>query len=296
MHLTNLQRIGLALLLLSYSMHAQAYTTWFNPVFYSDQQYTNGDLYGYLTNAVGISAGIDKALDTKTIVGVGLSYFNAKQKDINSTSSQVVINNYQASLYGNYDLYKAIYLDWVCNAGVNNYKNTNYFTNTAYTKGNNMGQQFSARALIHKLYTKNSIQFTPQINANMLYLHQNAYTAQGVNMSNQKVQGNNDGIFMLGVGFKMASTYTRSRWQIRPEIRCILYYDVLAANINALTALLVGGPAISTSTVPGRGSGQFGASLIGYAYRNVKCAFNYDLLLKSAYFNNVIGLHVHYYL
>ncbi len=273
---------------------AYVYKPWLRPLYYSDQQYAISNLYGYITNAGGILLGLDTYLDSGAMIGVGLSYVSALQKDINSTTSQVRINHYQGSVFGTYNLYQQSFLDWDLNCGFNNNKNSTYISNTASTTGGYAAQQYSAKAIMHKLYVKKSIHFIPQINANFIYLHQNAYIAHGIGTSNRDIVAKNDGTFMLGAGFKMYSTYTRSRWKIRPELRCLLFYDVFSSSMNALTALVIGGPVISTSTVPGRGSGQFGVSLCGEANKHLRCSLNYDLLLKASYFNNVLSFNIKY--
>lgn len=244
------------------------------PIFYSDQQYNHDDIYGYLSNAGGIVVGVDSQT-----IGGGIGYWHIKQKDINNTVWLIDINNYEAFLYGMQSIHGSTYFKWNLSAGFNDY-NSNKSVNYS-------GQQFIAKGIIGKLYYTNSLTFDSEINASTVYLHTSA-------PQSWQYSSNNAGITTIGGGLKISARESRGKYNILPEIRMLAFYDVFNADINAITAVLIGGPVISTSGQPARTSGQIGASLSSRYYRNSNISLNYDLLLKSNYFNNVVSLNWRY--
>lgn len=264
---------------------------WLQPLYYSDQEQLVGDLQAYSSNSGAILFGGDKLINSKTLLGIGASYFNVVQSYCNYPNLHIDVQNYQGFLYGAFYFARNMELDWLLSAGVNNYKQHYVLNNTANSTASYDGQQFVARVVGLKTYQKNSIKFIPQLSASILQLHTNPYYETGVL---PQVNANSLGVFMLGAGFTASADYSRGRIKAKPEIRCLVFYDVMASDVNGLTAILIGGPALQTSAQPDRPSGQFGASITFMIYPDLNCSFNYDLLVKNVYFNNVLSLKFNY--
>ena len=67
-----------------------------------------------------------------------------------------------------------------------------------------------------------------------------------------------------------------------------------AATQNITSAFVTGGPTLATSATPGRWAGQFGAGLLYRVDERLSVDLNYDLYLKSKYYNNVAYLNFNY--
>lgn len=266
-------------------------TVWLQPLYYADQEQLVGDLQAYSSTSGALLFGADKIINDKTMLGIGASYFNVVQSYCNYPNLHIDIQNYQAFLYGAFYFSRDMELDWLINAGVNNYKQTYILNPSSNATASYDGQQFVARITGLKIYQKRSIKFIPQLNASILQLHTNPYYETGVL---PQVNANSSGVFMLGAGFTASADYSRGRIKAKPEIRCLVFYDLLASDVNGLTAILIGGPALQTSAMPDRPSGQFGASITFMIQPDLNISFNYDLLVKNVYFNNVLSLKFNY--
>jgi len=266
---------------------------WVQPLYYSDQQQLIGNMQAYSSNTGAIIFGLDRKFKNGAVLGFGGSYFNVTQKYCNFPDMHIDLQNFIGFIYGSFDVKDIMQIDWLASAGVNYYTENYILNNIANASASYIGQQYLGRVGFSKTYQKNSVQFIPQFNANVLTLHQNGYTE---NASGIPRTANTSSVFTLGGGFKMISVYTRGNINTIPEIRAFIYYDLIAADVNAITAMIIGGPALRTSTTPGRSAGQFGGGVTFVVNKNFDCKFNYDLFLKNVYFNNVLSLKVIYYL
>jgi hypothetical protein len=188
-------------------------------------------------------------------------------------------------------LQKQAQVDWLASAGINNYKQRTLYNNVVNTSATHFGQQYMVRMIYSKAYARNDVKFIPQLNANTVYLYNNAYFANGTTAVTEAI---GPGVVTLGAGFKLMSVYKRENLKVIPELRCIVFCDVLSAGVNALPAYVIGGPALRTSTTPPRAAGQFGVSITTDVYRKLNCLLSYDLLVRSYYFNNVVSLKLRY--
>lgn len=273
--------------------YAIEYNAWVKPVYYADQQYSNDNLYGYSTYSGGILVGIDKQLDACNTLGISANYFYALQDDINDTATKNHINNYAASIYGKRVFKGKLSLDYLFSIGLNDYKNTTQINSNNNASASFITQQIITSAILSKDIIKREIYFVPQLIFNFAYLHQNSYRLQGSNYISDVI-GKQNGVLSLGLGFKIFRCYKHKNFNINPELRCLVLYDIFRADINPLTAILIGGPIMMTSNTPQPTSGQFGASIKANMSGGWLGILSYDLLLKPDYFNNIISFKLLY--
>ncbi len=251
------------------------YHAWIQPFYEYGKQNNTGSLLGYTAPIGGVTVGVDRSLNACNMLGLALSYSHSEISPILNSGNETQLNSYLATLYGFYNFDDLFDVKWRLVGGGNHSK----MLQNSYD-----GQQFSGKAIASNTYHYRSVCILPKISAEYTYLQQQVLINQ--------VQNAN--AFTLGVGAQLARRYTKTNYAISSEVHAIGYYDVISGNLTTSPALIMGGPAIATTSHPAKASGDFGASMDFYINDQMRLTAEYDLQARLWYFNNVIYLKFNY--
>lgn len=281
------------------------YGVWIQPFFNDARQKDINNLLGYKAQVGGILFGIDTELNRNVVIGIGASYAYAVQKSLTSSATKTNINNYLAMLYGTYYFKNNAALDWLVAGGPNDCKNNRVLqvspVNVNATSSY-VGQQYSTQAILSKRYHKSfrdkqkclDLNFIPQINANYIYVLTPAYTEQNAGTLGMSINSTTASVLTLGTGMQLENLTIINRHECVPEIHGYIYYDVKNGNISSNSTFVNGGPVLSINSNQGRLTGQFGLSFTYNFTHHLACKLEYDLQLKSRYYNNIAFVNLRY--
>jgi uncharacterized protein with beta-barrel porin domain len=106
-------------------MDERGHGTWIKLFGRHTDQNERHDTEGYKAETWGIAAGLDMMLTNRLLLGVGLSWASVDvNHDLNSGDTD--INNYQASLYGSWNICGPMFFNWMASAAYNDYDMTRH--------------------------------------------------------------------------------------------------------------------------------------------------------------------------
>lgn len=273
------------------------YGVWLRPFFEDGKQNNNDSLLGYKFHTIGIIGGFDKEISSYATLGIAVSAANTVVKSINFVNNSTNINTYLGNIYGSFKLTRTIFLDWLGSFGNNYYTGKRLIdVPTTYTlaQSDYMGQQYAARAILRKDFLYKQIIITPQISANYIYLNQHAYSETNAGSLGYTINSYHPSVFSVGAGIDFNSPYKNKLHRVLPTAKTLVYYDIKAATQNVTAAFITGGPTFVTSATPGRWTGQLGLGLVYKFSNKFNIDINYDLFVKTKYYNNIAYLNFNY--
>jgi len=258
-----------------------------------------GGIEGYNANIMGGALGIDtQNISDKGVLGLAFSFGNTNANSRNSNHTGTDADNYQVTLYGDYNVAPKVFINGMLAYGWQNVDTTRFDVGgigglTAHGSFNT--QQYAARAEVGKNYTYGSAFVTPSFMANYLHYTPGSYTESGAAGADLSVNRKDMNVFELGPRVELSQTYKEESGAFTPSIHGGYRYDFAGDPLDATDTFAAGGPAFNTQGPrPARSTFDVGASIRYLTTANWEFTANYDFQYKSDYTNNAGQLRAVY--
>ncbi|MBI1326814.1 MAG: autotransporter domain-containing protein [Alphaproteobacteria bacterium] len=245
---------------------------------------------GYDADTFGGAIGIDSdnMLDNAT-VGVALSYANTEADGDAGFGSETDIDSYQVSLYGEFDVAPATFVNGMVGYARNNIEQDRFNVGgTGQTASADYdSDQFMARVSTGRDYeTGYGFKFTPQVLANYVHVSTDSYSetgAGGLSLTNVDVDDVN--IFELGVAADLTwDVANNDGSMLQPKLHFGYRYDLIGDEVEASSTFTGGGAAFNTQGAdPAQGTFDVGAGVTYFSNDNWDLRADYNFEAKEDY-------------
>ncbi len=257
------------------------------------EQEARGGHSGYDANTYGVAFGVDKEVREGVRIGASFAYANTDVDGDGAGNSQLDINSYQGSIYGDYTTDK-YYVEGSIGYGMNN-SDTSRIVNfgglNRVVSGDYDTNQYMvsvAGGMPQKL--SNGVVFTPTAGLAWTHLEGDTYTETGGTGFNLTVDQDDHDAFIASVGAKFHKDMDHNGGILTPELRLGLNYDLIGDEAAA-TGTYAG--STTSFLVEGADAQEFGGNIgLGLNFDNGQWSFgvNYDADIKSDYLGHEASL------
>lgn len=213
------------------------------PIFFGNaiKQEAQDNLDGYTALTGGLGVVIDVPLNCYVRVGTGITYSTTGVKTA-TTGSSNFINSIQGILYGSFDYFNYVFLDWMAGLAQNNYRtNRNIAFLAESAKGNFTGVQATGKAKVGINILFGNLEVTPLATWQYVRLNQRQYTETGAPGANLVVQGNHVTAVEVGAGLRLSEVSEPDTFI--PEIHALALNYVRNPSLTITSQFVDGGPA-----------------------------------------------------
>jgi outer membrane autotransporter protein len=256
---------------------------------------------GYTASTWGAALGVDtRNISDRAIFGVAFSYGHTNASSDNTNHTDTNVDNYQASLYGDYDFDHDTYVNGMVGYTWGNVDDTRHNVGAipgVTAHGRYDTQQISAQAEAGRDYAMSGgMTLTPNVVAHWADFDPNSYTETGAGNADLHVNGKTLNMFELGGGVKAGWAFKNSdgTW-LKPQLHAGYRYALVDDQIVDTAQFVGGGGAFSVpGPTPARSTVNLGASLKFLTTRNWTFTANYDFDWKDNYTSNAGFLRAGY--
>ncbi len=230
----------------------------------ADQDERDG-VSGFEADTFGFVAGIDKEVSPGVRVGVAAGYANSDVDSDSANNLESDIDQYQLSVYGDYDL-GAYYLEGMLGYAYNDIETTRLTVADTVANGDYSTNQYSALIGVGKPYAlSNGGTLTAKASLNYIHVEGESFTETGAGVNNQTQNIDDIDIAIARLGGSYAKEYKTDQGRIIPEFRAGVLYDLIGDEGSSTSTNAGGGAAFSTN---GADVAQFGGTAgAGLNYR-----------------------------
>ncbi len=271
---------------------------WFKVFAQHANQNERNDIEGYKESTWGFALGKEAQFTPQTLIGISLNWAkaDAHNKDSGSTTK---INNYQLSLYSEYDFEGPWYLNGIASVAYNDYNTTHHIlfgTVRLHPTGDFHGSQFGLQSELGYDVDVNDFTLTPLVSLFYSHLHLSSYTETGANTANQRVEGDNFNMLLGGLGARLSYDFLCPRIIYQSEVHARVFYDFINDNMQVTSQFTGGGPSFtSIGFTPAATSFNIGASITTFSnLSDIILTASYDFEYKDDYAANAGFLSVRY--
>ncbi len=245
-------------------------------------------------SGAGIAAGADNQITDRMVAGVAVNISTDKANVSGGGFTRT--NAYQGSVYGQYEIDPAWYVNGVAGFGWQTYKSARVVTllTTTTNNGSYEGQSYrlygeSGYNLRPAFLAPNAVQVTPYLGLGYLHTHTGGFTENGPTALN--VQAMDEDSFTTTLGARAALTWKVGATLFHPEIRVGWQHEWLdtAGTITAAFAQSPGSVFTATGTGFGRDSFVGGAGMTTSITSSTQLFLDYDAKANSGYTAQVIS-------
>lgn len=173
---------------------------------------------GYDFKVHGITGGADYRVSDEWVIGGALAYANT-DSDFTAAGGHHEGDAWTLSAYGSYYPTEDIYVDWIVNYGINDYKTTrNINTLGASTQGDTKGDQWSVSLNLGTDFRKDAWTFSPYGSIEFIDATIDVYTEKGGNGLALQFGGQNINSLMLAVGGRASLVANQSWGVLNPSV------------------------------------------------------------------------------
>jgi outer membrane autotransporter protein len=235
-------------------------------------------LQGFDAHTAGIAVGADTAnWLSKAVMGASLSYGHTNADPRDPIMAKVNIDNYQLTLYGDYNLGDHAYLRGMLAYGRSD-NDTIRPTFSLPAHGNFGANEFTALAKTGRAYAYGKATLTPSLLARWVHYDPESYTETGAGFDNLHVSQNSLDIFEAGPGLD-------ATWKVKnddgswlvPSAHAGYRYDFIGDRITTAFADCCS-TTVANGPTPARSRFNLGTSLTWYTTSTweFKAAYDYD--------------------
>ena len=245
-------------------------------------------------SGAGIIAGADNQITDRLVAGVAVNISTDKANVSGGGFTET--NAYQGSVYGQYQIDPAWYVNGVAGFGWQTYKSARVVTllTTTTNNGSYEGQSYrlygeSGYNLRPAFLAPNALQVTPYLGFGYLHTHTGGFTENGPTALN--VQAMDEDSFATTLGARAALTWKIGATLFHPEIRAGWQHEWLdtAGTVTAAFAQAPGSVFTATGTGFGRDSFVGGAGMTTSITSSTQLFIDYDAKANSGYTAQVIS-------
>ena len=168
----------------------------------AEQDELNG-VSGFVSKSYGVIGGIDGDVDSKSSLGIALSFVDSSIKSASSsTNNGADIEAYQLAFYGQYALgadYKNINLSWQADVGLNQtegFRDIAFMSRMASASYNSYTSHLGAGAGRTFTLSPNTV-IVPSVRADFYYIKNESYNESGAGALNLQVESSTAQDFIL---------------------------------------------------------------------------------------------------
>jgi len=252
------------------------------------EQDERGGVAGYDADNYGVALGFDsEEIVNDTVLGLALSYGNTDVDSKGAGNAKTEIDSYQLTLYAERDLNDRTYVNGMM-AYSSHDTETRRDVAALVARGDYNADQFTIRAETGRSYGFKNMTLTPNVMAHYTNYSPDRYTETGAGGANLTVDGDNVGIFELGLGVDAGWEFKNVNGSVmKPEIRANYRYDTIGDKVAMTSSFVGGGSAFDTEGAdPAQGTLNLGATINYYSTDNWEFSANYDFEYKSDYTSN----------
>lgn len=263
---------------------------WFKVFGQQASQNERGGIEGYKDNTWGFAIGIERQVTQQKLMGISINWANVDvhNKDSGSTTR---LNNYQASLYGEYNFEGPWYFNGIASAAYNDYRTNHHILFGAVQllpSGHFHGSQFGLKGEVGYDLEVNDFNLIPLASLFYSYLNLSSYTEQSANTANQRVAGGDYNMLLGGLGIRLVYDYLCPSVVYEPEVHARIFYDFINDNMQVTSQFTGGGPSFTTTGfTPTATSFNLGTSITTFSnHSDIVLTASYDFVYKDDYYAN----------
>lgn len=254
------------------------------------EQDSRDGIDGYESDSYGFSAGIDNNITDQLQLGVAFTYADTEVDSNNINRTNTAINSYQATLYGDYDVGNATYINGML--GYTYGTNNTLRRNVGGISGLNASADFDSSQITAQMETGvdlnagNGIIVTPSALMNYVHYATDSYTETGAGGANLSVDNDNLDMFEVGIGMDASMQFRNPNKAtvLEPAIRAGYRYDVIGDAIETTSRFTGGGASFKTEGFdPAQSTFNLGSSLSYFKEGDWSLTIDYDYEIKEDY-------------
>lgn len=199
---------------------------------------------GFKAETWGLIAGADVLITENVLAGGALSWAST---DINSDSQQggTDLNNYQALLYGSWNITSPLQLKWGTSIAFNQYKEKQIASVASFNQtslGDFDGWQYAARGELAYALGEPFFRITPSLGLTYVHVEFDEFTQKGSSTANQIIAYDNINMLLASAGLKFSHDKKIEKALLSSEIHGNISYDIIGDKQHA-KAQFIGFPA-----------------------------------------------------
>ncbi|MCS5711295.1 autotransporter domain-containing protein [Candidatus Berkiella aquae] len=253
---------------------------------------------GYHDEMVGVALGGDVLITDDALAGLGLSFSTAKVKHDVSAGTNTQINSYQATVYGRYEFFNPLYLDWFGAITYNTYqqqRNVSIGSFFMSPSSNYDGWQTGLKGELGYVFDQDCWHIIPIFSLYYSHLSLDSYTETGGGTANQNVNEQSYDLFQAGIGIRVAYDYLTPQITWQPEVHARIFYDFVGDTVATTSQFIGAGPSFVTEGAkPAQTSYNLGLKLTAFEHENLTLTASYDFLFKEDFTSNTAYLKFRY--
>lgn len=271
---------------------------WIKPFGNMSDQDESGGVAGFEADTAGVAAGIDTQLSKAHRVGASFAYSLSDVDGEGAGRSQLDIQSYQVTLYGDYTT-KAYYVEGMIGYALNRTETSRSLTfgglnRTASGDYDSNQYMLSVGGGIPFNVASDTF-FTPTVGLAYTHVTSESYTETGAGNLNLIVDPDDVDAIIASIGGKLATTIKSGSHLYTPELRIGVSYDIAGDEATATGTYTGGGAAFTTTGTENEElAGNVGLGLTLEAGQGVSLAANYDADIKDAFLGHSASLEVRF--
>jgi outer membrane autotransporter protein len=244
---------------------------------------------GYNSNTWGGAIGVDtRNVSDRAVIGIAGSYGRTNASSDNANATDTNIDSYQATLYGNYNIARATYVDAMAAYGWNKDDTTRYNVGAVpglTAHGSFNARQISARVGAGRDFDVDSTVLTPNVLVHWVNYNPDSYTETGAGGADLHVNGNNLNLLELGLGVKAGwSLKNADGSMFKPQLHAGYRYAAVDSRVEDTSSFTAGGGTFTTQgATPDRSRVDLGAAIKFQTTNNWDLTASYDFNWRSDY-------------
>lgn len=259
---------------------------WIRGLFNNADYDSSSKARGFEANTYGVAMGIDKEYNNYIKAGIGYAY---SQTDVKGDSRDTDVNTNTLFVYGRYKP-----ADWYINTTVA-YGWSDYDEKKSVL-GYNANAKYNVETIGVEAVCGLEREFggyglNPEFGLRYIHIAQDGYTdALGSDVKSQKSD-----VLTAVAGAKVSKVYALNNGAIlRPELKTVVTYDILADDNNAAVVLANGAGYRVNGKKLERLGVEVGAKVAAEVSENWEFAAGYELRLRKDYTDNTLMLNAKY--
>ena len=245
------------------------------------------EVAGFDADTYGWTIGVDtESLNEDMTLGMAFTYANTQVDSKNATASSSDIDNFQAALYGDYDIDPRTYLAGSLSYtyGDNETRRSNVGGIAGLTAmGDFSSHQYEARLKAGRDYypaQSDTMRLTPFLSAHYLYYDTDSFTETGAGGLNLSVDNDAMQVLDIGVGIDLKDDFEYGDGSIiTPKLSVGYSYDVIGDQVQTTSSFSGGGGAFETDGLtPAQSKLNLGLA-VGYTDQDdwqLSASYDYD--------------------
>lgn len=232
---------------------------------------------GFSSDSMGIAFGVEKALDNNVKAGFGYAFTDT---DIDAHARDVYVDTHTVFAYGEYRP-SAWYVNGVLSYNWSDYKEHKNILGKEYIAKYDV-DTIGVQAMTGYDFVVDKYTLTPEAGLRYLHIDQDSTTdTLGTHISADEAD-----ILTAVIGAKVATSYDVYGYNVRPEARMAVTYDIHNDDATAAITLANG----STYNVTGRAlkrlGGEIGLAVTTDINDNVELTAGYEGRMRKDYYDN----------